>query len=165
MKEKSSKNKKQDDKPVPAVQPKKSKKNTANGSVEQAKKKGQGDYTVDELLKLDGLHKWQYVVNMASNEDCEAIDILIIERRQAIAAELEKQIKKEKDPIIIKEEKQTDGPCDHTSSSEATEKQLTDATDLTDVTDSDMSVQVKWKKCRRKLNKEFVMFVRDKKGT
>ena len=41
---------------------------------------------------------------MASNEDCEAIDILIIERRQAIAAELEKQIKKEKDPIIIKEE-------------------------------------------------------------
>ena len=31
------------------------------------------------------------------------------------------------------------------------------------MTDSDTSVQVKWKKCRRKLNKEFVMFVGDKK--
>ena len=58
VKETISKNKKQDDKPV---QPKKSKKNTANGSVELEKKKGLGDYTVDELLKLDGLHKWQYV--------------------------------------------------------------------------------------------------------
>ena len=89
---------------------------------------------------------------MAANEDCEAIDILIIERRAAIVAELEKQIKKEKsdpiikDPIIIKEEKQTDGSCDRTSSSDATEKQVmdaTDATDVTDVTDSDTSVQVK----------------------
>ena len=106
---------------------------------------------------------------MASNEDCEAIDILIIQRRQAFAAELEKEIKKEKidpnlkDPIIIKEEKQTDGSCDRTSSSEATDKQVTDVTDPTDVTDSDASVEVKWKKCRRKLNKEFVMFVRDEK--
>ena len=90
MKEISSKNKKQDDKQVPAVQPKKSKNNTVNGSVEPAKKKGLGDYTVNKLSKLDGLHKWRYVVDMASNEDCEAIDILIIERRQAIAAELEK---------------------------------------------------------------------------
>ena len=106
---------------------------------------------------------------MASNEDCEAIDILIIQRRQAVAAELEKEIKKEKidpnlkDPIIIKEEKQTDGSCDRTSSSEATDKQVTDVTDLTDVTDSDASVKVKRKKCRRKLNKEFIMFVGDKK--
>ena len=161
VKEKISKNKKQDDKPAPAVQPKKSKKNTTNGSVE--KKKGLGDYTVDELLKLDGLHKWQYVVDMASNEDCKALEILIIERRQAVAAELEKQIKKEKidpnskDPLIIKEEKQTDGLCDHTSSSEGTEKQMTD------LTDSDTSDQVKQKKVRRKLNKEFVMFVTDEK--
>ena len=167
MKEKISKNKKQDDKPVPAVQSKKSKKNTANGSVE--KKKGLGDYTVDELLKLDGLHKWRYVVDMASNEDCEALEILITERRQAVAAELEKQIKKEKndpnlkDPLVIKEEKQTDSSCDHTSSLEGTEKQMTDATDLTDVTDFDTSVQVKQKKVRRKLNKEFVMFVGDEK--
>ena len=164
MKEKILKNKKQDDKPVPAVQPKNSKKNTANESVE--KKKGLGDYTVDELLKLDGLHKWRYVVDMASNEDCEALEILIIERRQAVAAELEKQIKKEKidpnskDPLVIKEEKQTDGSCDHTSSLEGTEKQMTDATDPTD---SDTSVQVKQKKVRRKLNKEFVMFVGDEK--
>ena len=106
---------------------------------------------------------------MASNEDCEAIDILIIQRRQAVAAELEKQIKKEKkdpnlkDPIIIKEEKQTNCSCDCTSSSEATDKQVTDATDPTDVTDSNVSVEVKQKKCRRKLNKEFIMFVGDKK--
>ena len=169
VKEKISKNKKQDDKPVPAVQPKKSKKKTSNGSVEPAKKKGLGDYTVDELLKLDGLHKWRYVVDMASNEDCEALEILITERRQAVAAELEKQIKKEKndpnskDPLVIKEETQTDGSRDHTSSSEGTEKQMTDATDPTDVTDSDTSVQVKQKKVRRKLNKEFVMFVGDEK--
>ena len=159
VKEKSSKNKKQDDKPV---QPKKSKK---NGSVEPEKKKGLGDHTVDELLQLDGLHKWQYVVDMASNEDCEALDILIVERREAINAELQKQIKKEKiDPNVkepvIKEEKQTDGSCDRTSSSEGTEKQ---ATDLTDVTDSDTSVKVKQKKVRRKLNKEFIMFVGDEK--
>ena len=101
---------------------------------------------------------------MASNEDCEALEILITERRQAVAAELEKQIKKEKidpnlkDPLVIKEEKQTDSLCDRTSSSEGTEKQMTDATD---VTDSDTSVQVKQKKVRRKLNKEFVMFVGD----
>ena len=51
---------------------------------------------------------------MASNEDCEALEILITERRQAVAAELEKQIKKEKndqnskDPLVIKEKnKQT----------------------------------------------------------
>ena len=56
VKEKISKNKKQDDKPVPVVQPKKSKKNTTNGSVELEKKKALGDYTVDELLKLDGHH-------------------------------------------------------------------------------------------------------------
>ena len=60
---------------------------------------------------------------------------------------------------MIKEEKQTDGLCDCTRSSEGTEKQMTDATDPTDVTDSDTSVQVKQKKVRRKLNKEFVMFV------
>ena len=102
---------------------------------------------------------------MASNEDCEALEILITERRQAVAAELEKQIKKEKndpnlkDPLVIKEEKQTDGSCDRTSSSEGTEKQMTDATDPTDVTDSDTSVQVNQKKVRRKLNKEFIMFV------
>ena len=107
---------------------------------------------------------------MASNEDCEALEILITERRQAVAAELEKQIKKEKidpnskDPLVIKEEKQTDGSCDRTSSLEGTEKQMTDVTDPTDVTDSDTSVQVKQKKVRRKLNKEFVMFVGDKKG-
>ena len=106
---------------------------------------------------------------MASNEDCEALEILITERRQAVAAELEKQIKKEKidpnskDPLVINEEKQTDGSRDRTSSSEGTEKQMTDLTDLTDVTDSDTSVQVKQKKVRRKLNKEFVMFVGDKK--
>ena len=135
VKEKISKNKKQDDKPVPVVQPKKSKKNTSNGSVEPAKKKGLGDYTVDELLKLDGLHKWRYVVDMASNEDWEALEILITKRRPAIAAELEKEIKKEKidpnskDPLVIKEEKQTDSLCDRTSSSEGTEKQMTDATD------------------------------------
>ena len=167
VKEKILKNKKQDDKPLPAVQPKKSKKNTTNGSVE--KKKELGDYTVDKLLKLDGLHKWQYVVDMASNEDCKALEILITERRQAVAAELEKQIKKEKndpnlkDPLVIKEEKQTDSLCDRTSSSEGTEKQMTDVTDPTDVTDSDTSVQVKQKKVRRKLNKEFVMFVGDEK--
>ena len=108
-------------------------------------------------------------VDMASNEDCEAIDILIVERRQAVAAELEKQIKKEKinpnlkDPIVIKEEKQTDSSCDRTSSSKATDKQVTEATDPTDVTDSDASVKVKWKKCKRKLNKEFFMFVGDEK--
>ena len=106
---------------------------------------------------------------MASNEDCEALEILITERRQAVAGELEKQIEKEKnypnskDPLVIKEEKQTDGSCDCTSSLEGTEKQMTDATDPTDVTDSDTSVQVKQKKVRRKLNKEFVMFVGDKK--
>ena len=115
---------------------------------------------------MDGLHKWPYVVDMASNEDCEALEILITERRQAVAAELEKQIKKEKidpnlkDPLVIKEEKQTDSLCDRTSSLEGTEKQMTDATD---VTDSDTSVQVKQKKVRRKLNKEFVMFVGDEK--
>ena len=168
MKEKISKNKKQDDKPVPAVQPKKSKKNTANGSVE--KKKGLGDYTVDELLKLDGLHKWRYVVDMASNEDCEALEILITERRQAVAAELEKQIKKEKndpnskDPLMIKEEKQTDGSCDHTSSSEGTEKQMTDLTDLTDVTDSDTSVQVKQKRLGGNLTKNSLCLLETKKG-
>ena len=100
---------------------------------------------------------------MASNED-----ILIIQKRQAVAAELEKEIKKEKiypnlkDPIVIKEEKQTDSSYHHTS--EATDKQVTDATDLTDVRDSDTSVKVKQKKCRRKLNKEFVMFVGDEKS-
>ena len=41
---------------------------------------------------------------------------------------------------------------------------MTDATDLTDVTDSNTSVQVKQKEVRRKLNKEFVMFVGDEKG-
>ena len=66
---------------------------------------------------------------------------------------------------MIKEEKQTDGSCDRTSSLEGTEKQMSDATDPTDVTDSDTSVQVKQKKVRRKLNKEFVMFVGDEKGT
>ena len=106
---------------------------------------------------------------MASNENCKALEILITERRQAVAAELEKEIKKEKndpnskDPLVIKEEKQTDGSCDCTNSSEGTEKQMTDVTDPTDVTDSDTSVQVKQKKVRRKLNKEFVMFVGDEK--
>ena len=37
-------------------------------------------------------------------------------------------------------------------------------TDATDVTDSDTSLDVKQKKkCRRKLNREFVMFVGDEK--
>ena len=168
-KEKISKQKKQVDKPpVQLKKAEKSKKNgvnTANGSVPPPeKKKGIGDLTVDELLKLDGLHKWQYVINMASNEDCEALEILLCERREAIAAELEKEIKKEKqDPIMIKEEKQTDSSCDRTtcsSSEAATEKQATDATD---VTDSDTSSDIKQKKCRRKLNREFVMFVGDEK--
>ena len=61
-KEKISKQKKQDDKPpVQLKKAEKSKKNgvnTANGSVPQPeKKKGMGGLTVDELLKLDGLHK------------------------------------------------------------------------------------------------------------
>ena len=65
-----------------------------------------------------------------------------------------------KDPIVIKEEKQRDSSCDRTSSSKATDKQATDATDPTDV---DASVKVKQKKCKRKLNKEFFMFVGDEK--
>ena len=43
---------------------------------------------------------------MASNEDCEALEILLCERTEAIATELEKEMKMEKqDQIMIKEEK------------------------------------------------------------
>ena len=129
-----------------------------------------GDLSVDKFLKEDGLHKWRYLIDMAANDDCEAIDILITERRDAISAEIEKDLKKghkkedlivikeEKQvPIVIKEEKQTDGSCDHTSGSEESKTDATDPTDET--TDSDS----KPKKCRRKLNKEFVMFVGDER--
>ena len=68
-----------------------------------------GDLSVDKFLKEDGLHKWRYLIDMAANDDCEAIDILITERRDAISAEIEKDLKKghkKEDPIVIKEEKQ-----------------------------------------------------------
>ena len=119
---------------------------SANGSVREKEKgkKGLGDFTGDEFLKEDGLHKWRYVIDMAANDDCKAIDILITERRDAISAEMEKDMKKaqkkedvkikgekDSDPIVITEDKQTDGSYDHTSGSEEAK---TDATDLTDET-------------------------------
>ena len=67
------------------------------------------------------------------------------------------KIKEEKDIVVIKEEKQTDGSCDRTSASEEGKTDTTDET--TDATDSD----TKPKKCRRKLNKEFLMFAGDEK--
>ena len=98
-KEKTPKEKKKQEKQK--EKPKKnSAKGTSNGSANGSangcvpKKKALGDLTVDEFLKEDGLHKWRYLVDMASNDDCEAVDILINERRDAISAEIEKDLKK-----------------------------------------------------------------------
>ena len=80
-------------------------------------------------------------MDVISQEDCEAIDILLRQRRDE---EEEARIKQEEKKPVIKEEKQTDGSCDRT----------TDTTDATD--DKDRKSK---KKIRRELSAEFVVFV------
>ena len=90
------------------------------------------------------MKKWHYLVDVISQEDCKAIDILL---RQRHDEEEEARIKEQEvldKKLVIKEEKQTDGSCDRT----------TDATDATD--DEDRKSK---KKIRRELSTEFFVFV------
>ena len=108
--------------------------------------------TLDAFLKRKDLKKWHYFIDMLSPEDIEAIDILITQRRHEEEEALAKEIKKEQeeDKPVLKDGKQTDGSCDRTTGSG------------TDVTDPKEGKQHK-KRIRRKLNKEFIVYVGEEK--
>ena len=65
-------------------------------------------------MQKQDICKWRYVVDIISDEDCEALLILIEERKEAEANMLLKQLMKNKlfEVPKIKEEQQTDGSCD-----------------------------------------------------
>ena len=105
--------------------------------------------TLDEFLKHDDLKKWRYIIDIVKEDDVEALQILIDERRLAEDEQKEKQMtkidKKAKQEIAegkikIKQEKQTDGSCDKTSSEESS-------------TSNSQKTS-----CRKKLPKEFFVY-------
>ena len=103
---------------------------------------------LNEFLKKKDVKKWHYLVDVISQEDCEAIDILFRQRHdEEEEARIKEQEALDKKPVI-KEEKQTDGSRDR----------MTDATDVTD--DQDRKSK---KKIRRELSTEFVVFVSPEK--
>ena len=89
---------------------------------------------------------------MLSPEDIEAIDIIITQRQNEEEEDLAKEIKKEQEDEkpVLKDGKQTDGSCDRTTGSG------------TDATDPEEGKQHK-KRIRRKLNKEFIVYVGEEK--
>ena len=99
---------------------------------------------LNDFLKKKDVKKWHFLVDVISQEDCEAIDILL---RQRHDEEEEARIKEEEKKPVIKKEKQTDGSCDR----------MTDVTDVTDVTDDEDRKSKK--KIRRELSTEFIVFV------
>ena len=109
------------------------------------KKISPGEQTLNDFLQKEDICKWRYVVDIISDEDCEALLILIEERKEAEANMLLKEQMKNKpfQKAKIKEEQQTDGSCD---------KQ-------TDSTGSDSGEELKKKlKCRKNLEGEFFVY-------
>ena len=108
--------------------------------------------TLDAFLKNKDLKKWHYFIDMLSPEDIEAIDILITQRRNKEEEALKKEIKKEQEEEkpVLKDGKQTDGSCDRMTGSG------------TDATHTEEGKQHK-KRIRRKLNKEFIVYVGEEK--
>ena len=107
--------------------------------------------TFEQFMRDPDLKKWQYVIDVISDEEVEAIQILIDERhlaeKEKEQKDIERQQKKAQQEVKkgktgIKAERQTDGSCDKTESSSGSS------------TDS----SVGQKKCRKKLAKEFVVY-------
>ena len=107
--------------------------------------------TLDAFLKRKDLTKWYDFIDMLSPEDIEAIDIIITQRRNEEEEDLAKEIKKEEEDEkpVLKDGKQTDGSCDRTTGS---------GTDATDPEEGKHK-----KRIRRKLNKEFIVYVGEEK--
>ena len=93
--------------------------------------------------------KWRYLIDLISDEDVEAIQICIDERRRAEEEKEEKDIAKQQKKALkefddgkinIKTERQTDGSCDRTET-----ETLTDSSEQK-------------KTCRKKLLKEFFVY-------
>ena len=137
------------DEVIKATKPKKAKKRSEKKS---ARDKGNQngcqpaepkEETLNDFLKKKDLKKWHYVIDRVSPEDVEAIDILITQRQNEEAS-LDKEIKEKP---VLKDGKQTDGSCDRSTGS---------GTDATDATDTQKEHK---KRIRRKLNKEFIVYV------
>ena len=137
---------KKEEKTKKEEQPKKEGKTKSNGKIRTETQNGceHREETLNEFLKKKDVKKRHYLVDVISQEDCEAIDILL---RQRHDEEEEARIKEQEvldKKLVIKEEKQTDGSCDRT----------TDVTDATD--DEDRKSK---KKIRSELSTEFIVFV------
>ena len=105
--------------------------------------------TFEEFLRDKDVKKWRYLIDLISDEDVEAIQICIDERRRAEEEKEEKDIKKQQKKALkefkdgkinIKTERQTDGSCDRTETESST----------------DSSIQKKT--CHKKLLKEFFVY-------
>ena len=104
-----------------------------------------GQEVLDDFLKRKELNKWRYIVDVITDEDCEALLILIEEHKEAEANMLLKEEMKNK-PFVkakIKEEQQTDGSCDR----------QTDSTSL----ESEDNMK-RTMKCRKNLKGEFYVY-------
>ena len=106
---------------------------------------GPGQEVLDDFLKRKELNKWRYIVDVITDEDCEALLILIGEHKEAEANMLLKEEMKNK-PFMkanIKEEQQTDGSCNR-------------QTDLTSLESEDEMKRTM--KCRKNLEGEFYVY-------
>ena len=117
-----------------------------------------GNLTLEDFLRDKDINKWRYIFDVITDEDVEAIDILITERCLAEAEKERKEKEKEQkkamkefkdSKVQIKSEHQTDGSCDKTETSSMTGS----------LTGSLMESSVSQKKaCRKKLAKEFLVY-------
>ena len=142
-------------------QKKKKKRKTPKGASDKGKQNGSApakptndqpkEDTLDAFLKRKDLTKWYDFIDMLSPEDIEAIDIIITQRRNEGEEDLAKEMKKEQEDEkpVLKDGKQTDGSCDRTTGS---------GTDATDPEEGKHK-----KRIRRKLNKEFIVYVGEEK--
>ena len=84
-------------------QPKKEGKTKSNGKIRSETENGceHHEDMLNEFIKKKEVKKWHFLVDVISQEDCEAIDILL---RQRHDEEEEARIKEEEKKLVIKEE-------------------------------------------------------------
>ena len=106
---------------------------------------GPGQELLDDFLNRKDIQKWRYVVDVISNEDCEALLILIDECKEDEVNMLLKEEMKNKLFVktTIKEEQQTDGSCNRQS----------DSTGV--ASEDDIKKRMK---CRKNLEGEFYVY-------
>ena len=101
-------------------------------------------------MKDPDVNKWRYVVDVVSDKDIEAIQILIDERRLAEEEKERKDIEKQQKKAMkefrdgevnIKSERQTDSSCDKMETGSSTD-----------------SSSDKRKTCQKELSKEFYVY-------